>query len=110
MKKRSFGTGAFRDGSEKPNFLSYIDPEVLYRYGQYMQKAEAKYGRANWKKGIPQYEYLESLMRHFIKLWALEEKGKDIEPGVDHAAAIMFNIIGYMYEQSKIKNVDKLIK
>ncbi len=102
--KRKFKTGAVRDSNEdKPNFLSYVDPAVLYRYGKYMKLAEKKYGRANWKKGIPEEEYLESLTRHLIKLQALREgyKGKELEPEVDHASAIMFNIFGIMREQIK---------
>lgn len=101
MAHRKFATGAVRDSNtEKPNFLDYMDMNVLWRYGVYMKKAEAKYGRGNWKKGIPKHEYLESLMRHLVKLVALEE-GEDIEPGVDHAAAILFNITGFMREEHK---------
>lgn len=102
--RREFQTGAFRDtNGDKPNMLSYTDPEVEWRYALYMKESEKRYGRANWKKGLPKYEYLESLRRHFTKIWLREEKGIDLEPEVDHEAAVMFNIIGFMREQMKEK-------
>lgn len=104
MAHRKFATGAVRgDNSDKPNFLDYLDMQALWRYGVYMKAAEKKYGRGNWKKGIPKAEYLESLTRHLVKLVALQD-GIDMEPGVDHASAIWFNIQGFMREECKHEN------
>ena len=81
------------DKQSKPNYLDYFEPHVIERYGKHMKAAEARHGRGNWKKGgYPKLEYLESAFRHFMGLW----KGDTSE---DHAAALLFNIIGYMHEE-----------
>jgi hypothetical protein len=78
--------------NDKLNYLSYLTPETLERYAKHMKQNEAKHGRRNWQKGgYPQEEYLESAMRHLVSLW----KGDKSE---DHAAAVIFNMIGYMHE------------
>ena len=105
--KRHFSTGAVRDGSPKPNYLSYLHPTVLRRYGVHMKKAEKKYGEGNWKKGFPKMVYLQSLMRHLITLWA-QEVGTERKTEQDHAAAILFNIIGFIYEEERKDNHAKL--
>ena len=73
----------------------------------HMKKAEKKYGRTNWQLGMPKLEYLESLMRHLITLWA-EELGYEKKTEQDHAAAILFNIIGFIYEEERKDNHAKL--
>jgi len=79
----------------KLNYLSYLTPEVLERYAQHMKKGEQRHGRSNWKKGgYPQKEYLESAMRHLVALW----RGDTDE---DHAASVIFNMIGYMHEDER---------
>lgn len=81
------------DKSAKLNYLSYLDPDVLERYASHMKKGEEKHGRSNWKKGgYPLDEYLESMFRH---LNSLVRGDKD----EDHASSLMFNVVGYMYEQ-----------
>lgn len=91
----------------KKNFLDYFDPYVLERYGSHMLQGAERHGSANWKKGgYPKREYLASLERHFLALW----KELEGEPPTDedHAAAIMFNIVGFMYEEHlEMKNEAK---
>lgn len=122
MAHRKFNTGAVRASAKgKPNPSFYSDPLVELRFNRYMMKAEKKYGRGNWKKGIPLEEYLQSMMRHALKLWIeLEYAGeipgdwqgkwggkleewlgplKDIEIGYDHASGIRFNVNGIMREE-----------
>lgn len=116
---RKFDTGAVRDVGGKPNIASYSDPLVEWRFARYMQNSEKKYGRGNWKKGIPKEEYLESMMRHVFKLWVEVEYGgktplkwtekleqwlgplDELEIGYDHASGVRFNINGFMREQIK---------
>lgn len=91
MKKTA--KGMYREQkSDKLNYLSYFTPYTMERYAIHMKKAEKVHGRANWKKGgYPQEEYLESAMRHLMLLWANDSTE-------DHAAAIIFNMLGYMHE------------
>jgi Domain of unknown function (DUF5664) len=99
-----FGTGAVRDTQTgKPNFYECMSPLAYWRFGEYMAKASAKYGEDNWTKGIPIDSYMKSLERHLVKLKAELKYGIHLEPGVDHAAAIMFNIMGLMHQQEVAK-------
>lgn len=102
--RHHFDTGAVRDAQDgKPNFYECLSPFAQWRYGLYMSKASAKYGEDNWTKGIPIDSYMKSLERHLLKLKAELKYGIELEPGVDHAAAIMFNIQGLMHEQEMQK-------
>ena len=84
----------------KLNYLSYLTPQGLNRYAEHMKKGEQKHGRGNWQKGgYPKKEYLESAMRHLVALW--EEKDNE-----DHAAAVIFNMFGYMHEEWLESNSD----
>ena len=92
------------DKTQKPNYLSYIDVRVLDRYARHMKEGELKHGRGNWKKGgYPAFEYLESLMRHFVALWA-EKEGFRSPNGEDHASAVLFNIMGFMKEEADFES------
>ena len=103
-KKTKFKTGAVRDSQVgKPNFYECLSPFAIWRYGEYMAVASQKYGEFNWTKGIPVESYMKSLERHFLKLKMEILYGHHKEAGVDHAAAIMFNIQGLMHEQEKQK-------
>ena len=103
-KFHKFSTGSIRDSQEgKPNLYECLSPLAVWRYGLYMAKASAKYGEDNWTKGIPIESYMKSLERHLVKLKAELKYGIHIEEGVDHAAAIMFNIQGLIHELEKKK-------
>lgn len=109
MKKAkitSFDTGAIRDSQDgKPDLIETSSPLADWRYAIYMTGKKKKYGQGNFKKGIPQSSYLSSAARHMVKLRALEDcktYGNPVqawmEPHEDHAAAIRFNIDGFMHE------------
>ena len=105
MARTEFDTGAVRDTQEgKPNFYECISPLAMWRYGLYMDKASSKYGTDNWTKGIPIESYMMSLERHLLKLKAELKYGIEMEPGVDHLAAVIFNAQGLMHEQEMQKS------
>jgi len=112
MKVRTFATGATRDGdTDKLDYEGFLSPLVLQRFGQYMHKHRLlKDGTArasdNWQKGIPQEQYMKSLLRHVFDLWAwfrtwyappAEEDEEDL------LCAIIFNAQGMLHEQLKGK-------
>lgn len=106
---REFSTGATRDTAEdKPDYRGFLSPEVLRRFGQYMLKHQVQADGTirpsdNWKRGIPQKEYLSSLLRHVIGVWdEMEDTGVlsiGEEALQDHLCAIFFNTQGLLRER-----------
>ena len=95
---REYPTGATRsDASKKPDYEGYLSPTVLIRFGEYMLAHQYQGQRSsdNWQKGIPQEDYLKSLLRHVIAAWWAHREGR-----VDEEAwcAILFNAQGYLHE------------
>ncbi len=68
-----------------------------------MRKNAIKYGKGNWKKGIPAEEYGNSLERHFFMWFMQRAIGLDLEPDTDHLAALIFNIQGLIHEEAERK-------
>lgn len=102
--KREFDTGALRESDEgKEDYVESVSWLTMRRFALYMKSNEMKYGRGNWKKGIPIEEYEKSLMRHLQKYLANKYDGANLEPDVDHLAAALFNLSGLIHEQEKQK-------
>ena len=115
---REFATGATRDdATTKPDYRGFFSPAVLKRFGEYMLghqiQADGKLRASdNWKKGIPQQEYLSSLLRHVVDLWAqLEalERGAQNPLSEYHIqellCATLFNAQGLIHERLLGRNV-----
>jgi len=103
-KVRKFKTGAIRDNDEnKVNFIETISWTAFNRYAKYMTGKATKYGRGNFKKGIPIESYEESLIRHIDKYLRNKYENGDDEKNEDHLAAAVFNLFGIMHEEEKIK-------
>lgn len=101
---RKFVTGAVRDDdNEKEDYIESISWLSLKRYCKYMSSKAKRYGKGNWKKGIPPQDYLESMLRHVQKFVAEWEYGV-CEEKDDHLSAIIFNCQGLMHELEMIKN------
>lgn len=104
---RTFMTGATRDSENgKLDYEAFLSPLVLQRYAEYMHKHRKQRDGTlrsgdNWQRGIPQEQYLKSLVRHVIDFWRLARTihkyqiGLDLE---DLLCAIMFNSMGYLFE------------
>lgn len=108
---RTFVTGATRDTSEgKPNYGGYLSSLALRCFGRYMLKHELQADgqrreSGNWKKGIPERVYYESLLRHVLDdLMALMDGYPAREPDTtieDALCAILFNTQGMLHERIK---------
>jgi hypothetical protein len=103
MTKREFETGSVRDSDlgkeDYPESISFL---ALKRYALYMEGKAKRYGKGNWRKGIPPEEYLKSMIRHLQKL-VVEWQDGICEEEDDHLSAMMFNLQGMMHEIELIK-------
>jgi hypothetical protein len=98
-----FETGAKRDIEGKEDYVETISFLSLKRYAEYMTAQAKKYGRGNWRKGIPIESYEQSLMRHIQKYFANKYDNANLEPEIDHLSAALFNLQGLIHEEEKLK-------
>jgi hypothetical protein len=123
---RTFDHGATRDtDEEKYDYEGFLSPIVIERFGRYMHKHRQQSNGMlrdsdNWQKGIPQDQYIKSAFRHFMEWWLLHRQKKmsavevqnlrvgscaiaptDDEVEEDALCAVMFNVMGYLYEHLK---------
>jgi len=100
LKIRKFTSGAIRDNDEtKEDYIETISWTAMKRYAQYMTGKKKKYGAGNFKKGIPQESYEQSLVRHLQKYLANKYEGGTVEKEEDHLSAMLFNVFGIINEQ-----------
>lgn len=103
---RQFNTGATRDTAEGKLYFSRFESALVSkRFAQYMDKNRVQSDGNlrepdNWKKGIPEESYFESLDRHMKDLELIKEgfpreAREDIESAL---CAIIFNARGLLYE------------
>jgi len=95
-KRRQFSTGAVRDRADDKPRPDLISPFFKLREGAWLAKGGKKYKPRNWEQGMPLSEFIASLERHLAQL----ESGATDE---DHAAAIGFNIMGFIHGQEMLK-------
>lgn len=101
---RKFKSGAVRDSEDgKEDYIETISWTALKRYAQYMTSKKKKYGEGNFKKGIDIESYERSLARHLQKYLVNKYEGGKEEPEEDHMAAIVFNALGIIHEESRWK-------
>ncbi len=99
-------TGATRDtDTVKPDFRGYLSIPALRVFGAYMLKHQtqadgSRRASDNWKAGIPKAAYLSSAWRHFLDWQEAAEKG-DTGAALDAAAALWFNVQGWMHEETR---------
>lgn len=104
-----YSSGMKRDTRKgKPRFDLLLPDDVPYeqqmltRWAALMSRGAEKYNDRNWEKArtIEELErYLDSAFRHFMQ-WISGEEDED------HAAAVMFNIMGAEYVRWRILNDD----
>jgi len=111
---RRFDTGATRDtDSGKLSYVKGLSAAVLHRYMTYLlahrkQPDGSMREFDNWKLGIPDECYLDSLVRHTMDLWRMDE-GAAVEDNhgpvteEDLLCAIIFNAHGKLHELLKLR-------
>ena len=97
--KRTFDTGAVRDSNEGKSRPDLISPYFTERLGFRLAEGAKKYEENNWKKGIPDEAFLESLERHLVAY----KMGKTDE---DHLSALAFNCMGIIHNQ-EVRKLNK---
>ena len=104
MRITKFSSGAIRDSQEgKEDYIETISWTALKRYAQYMTEKKKKYGSGNFKKGIPIGSYEKSLLRHIQIYLENKYEGGTKEKDQDHLSAIVFNALGIIHEEERIK-------
>ncbi len=111
-----FTTGATRStDANKVDYEGHINPEVLAIYGDYMNRHRVQRDGQlrqsdNWQKGIPLYRYVKSLIRHTFEFWRMWRGTTVLNPDnnklftfQDVLCAILFNVMGIMYEMQRAK-------
>lgn len=99
------GTGYVRDtNADKPAFHLMFPKGIPYeeqpltRVADILRRGEQKYGTRNWELAEKPEEYerfKESALRHLIQVL-------NDEDDEDHAAAVVFNMLGIMMMQYKL--------
>jgi hypothetical protein len=111
---RTFDSGATRDTDQgKLNYVKALSPIVLQRYVEYLGKHRLQLDGSlrdwnNWKQGIPQQTYFESIYRHLHATWLLRDgfEAADNHGSVtveDSLCGILFNAMGLLHEILKEK-------
>ena len=69
-------------------FLEHYDytPTMFLEVSKHFEEGAKKYGEANWTKGIPTHCYIDSAVRHYLKLL----RGDKDEP---HDRAFVWNLL-----------------
>jgi hypothetical protein len=101
-QRQSFGTGAVRDSQEGKGLPHLLPTHALYRLAKHFENGARKYGKDNWRKGIPLSRYLDSAFRHWC---AVCDKLKD----EDHPVSVLWNMACFI-ETAHMINQGKLPK
>lgn len=83
-ERSEFNTGAVRDAMSGKGCPSLIPIDALRAVSKRFEDGATKYGRDNWRKGIPLSRYVDSLYRH---LWQFMEG----DTSEDHGGAVIWN-------------------
>jgi hypothetical protein len=109
---RTFDTGAVRDiDTDKLDYEACLSPRVLRRFAEYMKSktvmADGSTRSAdNWQKGFPFDSYMKSMARHFHAVWEDHREGEKTDGDMEEdLCALLFNVMGYLHEWLKPKEV-----
>lgn len=108
-----FSTGAIRDSQEgKESYGETVSWTGFRMFAEFMTDKKKKYGAGNFKKGIPDESYEESLQRHYQKYMEnkYEEGDRELDGhfgNYEHICAIIFNAFGLLHNEGMRRKRDK---
>ena len=95
-ERREFTTGSVRDKAAGKGRFDLIPEYCEQRLARHYENGAVKYEARNWEKGQPLSVYLSSCRRHWGKvLLNMQDE--------DHAAAVVWNMYGYMWTRNEIE-------
>ena len=94
-ERTAFDSGAVRDSMRGKGYPSMIPTVAMMAMARRFEDGATKYGRDNWKKGIPTSRYCDAAFRHLMSC-------RDGEINEDHFGAVLWNMACWMWTQEKI--------
>lgn len=88
----SYITAAIRNFCEE---CGWTLPHAMLELSKHFEQGALKYGERNWEKGLPEYCYIDSAIRHYLK-WM---DGQTDEP---HDRAVIWNLICLWWTHTNI--------
>ena len=95
-ERKQFSTGAQRDTNTGKGAWSLLPFYSLLRLAIHYENGAKKYGRHNWKKGMPLAQYLDAADRHLHKYM-------DGMRNEDHLAAVAWNVFAFLWTENAIR-------
>lgn len=95
-KREQFDTGAQRDLANGKGRYDLLPALALRRVALLYEKGAIKYDPCNWMKGMPQWRFIDSGLRHVFRYLA----GDTDE---DHLAAAVFNLLACIHQQENAR-------
>jgi hypothetical protein len=95
-RRKLFDTGAQRDAGAGRGYFHCLPYVAIEALAKLYEAGATKYGRDNWKLGMPLNCYLDSMLRHALKL-------AEARVDEDHAAAVMWNAAGFIWTANEIR-------
>jgi hypothetical protein len=98
---------------KKLDYEGFFAPSVLACYARYMHAHRKQMDGSlrasdNWQKGMPQEEYVKSLLRHTMDVWMIHRGETVFDPETGNRVTIfealcgvMFNSMGLLFELLK---------
>lgn len=99
-KRQEFVTGSVRDTREGKGRFDLVTPFAMRRIARHYEDGAVKYSDRNWEKGQHIMRYLDSAERHINDLKVAMLLGEQAE---DHAAAVAWNMMGFMHTEEMLK-------
>lgn len=95
-RRQRFGSGAVRDNQVGKGRCDLLPARALLEVSVHFEDGARKYAPRNWERGIPLSRFVDSQLRHTLKLLA----GRTDE---DHARAMAWNALCFLDTRARIR-------